>query len=153
MPRGRFWRARAKADGRRKESVMEDQKLPEDKKLQREARRLQPFFREAATFAGLHLACRLPKCRRAKRCTGCWPAEEIATTHYKKFPPCVMSNETQSALNHATRVLGERQRQDYLAAGYTQEDFDRWEAEEEAEVEAEERAEALALSRASRKGR
>lgn len=132
---------------------MEDLNLSEDKHLQREAQRLQPLFREAATVAGLHLACRLPQCRRARRCTGCWPADEIATTHYKKFPPCVVSNDTQSALNCATRELEERQRQELLAAGYTQEDFDRWADEEEAAIYEEEEKETRALRRASPQGR
>lgn len=108
------------------------QELFKDKRHQRRTQRLQPYFREAATFAGLHLACRLPKCRRAKRCTGCWPVEEIATTHYKQFPPCVMDDATQSAINCAARELEERQRREWLAAGYSQEDLDRWEEEAEA---------------------
>ncbi len=116
--------------------------LPEDKRHQRLTWRLQPLFREAATFAGLHLDCRLPKCRRAKCCTGCWPREEIATTHYKQFPPCVTNDATQSAINCAARELAERERQELLAAGYTQEDLDRWDEEAERLDDEEEDAQA-----------
>ena len=56
--------------GRGKESAMSYGQEPfKDERHQRHTQRLQPYFRQAATFAGLHLACRLPKCRRAKRCT------------------------------------------------------------------------------------
>ncbi|KNY16824.1 hypothetical protein AKG11_10830 [Shinella sp. SUS2] len=91
----------------------------------RHIRRLQPELREAATQAGHHRTCRLPKCRRAKRCTGCHPADEIATTHYKTFPPCVHDDAAQARLLAGWRVLCDRDERAWLAAGHTLEALDR----------------------------
>ena len=91
----------------------------------RHIRRVQPELRAAATEAGHHRTCRLPKCRRAKRCTGCYPANEIATTFFKTFPPCVRDDATQASLLAGWEVLCERYEQAMLAAGHTPEALDR----------------------------
>lgn len=87
--------------------------------------RMQPELRDAATEAGHHRTCRLPNCRRAKRCAGCHHADEIATTHYKTFPPCVHDNATQASLLDGWSRLGDLQWQQWLAAGYTAEELER----------------------------
>ena len=88
-------------------------------------RRMQPDLREAATEAGHHRTCRLPICRRAKRCAGCHPVDEIATTFYKKFPPCVHDDATQASLLRGWSRLCDREEQQWLAAGYTAEELER----------------------------
>lgn len=88
-------------------------------------RRMQPDLRAGATQAGHYRTCRLPKCRRAKRCTGCHPADEIATTHFKRFPPCVYSDAMQASLLRGWRTLAEMEWQRWLAKGYTQEELER----------------------------
>jgi hypothetical protein len=91
----------------------------------RHIRRLQPELRKAATEAGHHRTCRLPQCRRAKRCTGCHPADEIATTHFKTFPPCVHDDATQASLLAGWNALCAREEQAWRAAGYAPETLDR----------------------------
>lgn len=58
------------------------------------ARRLQPLYRSVATEAGLHSTCSLPRCRRARRCAGCHPFEEIGSTRFKHLPPCIDDDPT-----------------------------------------------------------
>ena len=89
-------------------------------------RRLQPDLRAGATQAGHHRTCRLPKCRRAKRCTGCHPADEIGTTHFKTSPPCVYSDATHASLLDGWRTVVDLQ---WQAAGYTLEELARLGAE------------------------
>ena len=100
------------------------------RRFRRFARRLQPLLRDAATHVGHFRTCHLPKCRRAKRCLGCHPADEIATTHYKKFPPCVHDDATQTAVNCATLELADLARRQLLAYGYSPEEVDRWSEED-----------------------
>jgi hypothetical protein len=96
-----------------------------DFKTRRMIQRTQPELRDAATLAGHHLVCRLPKCRRAKRCTGCHPLAEIGTTHYKTFPPCVHDDATQASLLKGWDALSEIAYREGLAAGYTPEELER----------------------------
>lgn len=128
----------------------------EEIRLRRVTRRLQPLFRDAATHAGHFRTCRLSKCRRAKRCVGCHPADEIGTTHYKQFPPCVVDDATQTAVNHATEELFDLERQEFLARGYSPEQLDRWsEADSRAMEESDDWPDdpLCPLSRASPRGR
>lgn len=61
---------------------------------------LQPSLRRGATVLGNFRTCRLPKCRRSKRCTGRHPMERLAieSDHWSNFPPCVDTDEKQAAL-------------------------------------------------------
>jgi len=86
---------------------------------------LQPHFRAAATHAGLFRTCRLPQCRRAKRCCGCHPRAEIGTSPDKRFPPCVRDNQSQAAMLCAADDLCERHHQSLLASGRSAEDIER----------------------------
>lgn len=104
----------------------------------RHIRRLQPELRDAATEAGHHRTCRLPKCRRAKRCTGCHPADEIATTHFKVFPPCVHDDATQASLLAGWRALCDREKEAWLAAGNAPETLERLAEEQSRAMEEEE---------------
>lgn len=53
------------------------------------------FTQYAASQAGFYRTCRLPRCRRARRCAGCrWPggdAGEIPDA--ETYPPCIMTAE------------------------------------------------------------
>ncbi len=84
-------------------------------------RRMQPFLRGAATVAGLHATCALPKCRRARQCLGCHPVDEIGSSHFKNFPPCVIDDATQAAVNEGSERFGDMMRQEALDAGYSAE--------------------------------
>src|SRR5690606_38431614 len=81
-------------------------------------RRMQPSLRAIATFIGAFAACSLPRCRRAKQCLGCHPAEEIGSSHWKNFPPCISDDAKQAAFNAGTLRLAALEEQEALAAGY-----------------------------------
>lgn len=98
-------------------------------------RRMQPFLRGAATVAGLHATCALPKCRRARQCLGCHPVDEIGSSHFKNFPPCVIDDATQAAVNEGSERFGDMMRQEALDAGYSAEQIDQWEQEEDDDLE------------------
>lgn len=53
------------------------------------------FLQYAATRIGLFRSCRLPRCRRARRCAGCrWPQDEAGgAPDGDPYPPCITTVE------------------------------------------------------------
>ncbi|MDO9417076.1 hypothetical protein [Pararhizobium sp.] len=88
-------------------------------------RRVQPQLRKAATEVGLFTGCTLPKCRRAKQCLGRHPDEIIGGGDFKRFPPCVRSQELHHALIRGLQQVEERTERALLAKGYSPEEIDR----------------------------
>ena len=124
-------------------------------------RRMQSTLREGATEAGLHLTCPLPRCRRAKRCIGSHPFDEIGTTHRKTFPPCVENDRKQGLMLAGADRVQARIDATLLAAGWDaaaiealrDEEFDRLWSDEPHPEDPPAVSAPRAVSRASRKGR
>jgi hypothetical protein len=85
----------------------------------------QPLLRLHATAIGNFRSCRLPKCRRCKRCTGRHPLERLAIPfdHWSNFPPCVDTNEKQSALMSECRRYFAEEEAALLARGIDPETY------------------------------
>ena len=123
-------------------------------------RRMQSTLREGATEAGLHLTCPLPRCRRAKRCIGSHPFDEIGTTHRKTFPPCVADDRKQGLMLAGADRVQARIDATLLAAGWDaaaiealrDEEFDRLWSDEPHPEDPPAVSAPRAVSRASRKG-
>lgn len=92
-------------------------------RARRRKARMQPTLRTFATYIGNFKTCKLPKCRRARQCLGCHPADEIGTTHWKSFPPCVDSDEKQAALVRGSKALVEEGRRALRADGVDMEEW------------------------------
>jgi len=124
-------------------------------------RRMQSTLRDGATEAGLHLACPLPRCRRAKRCVGSHPFDEIGTTHRKTFPPCVADDRKQGLMLAGAERVQARIDATLLAAGWDaaaiealrDEESDRLWSDEPHPEDPPAVSGPRAVSRASRKGR
>ncbi|MDX3926974.1 MAG: hypothetical protein QHC90_14365 [Shinella sp.] len=99
--------------GNNKENLSE-----EEFKERRYLRRLLPAQQDMATLIGNFSTCRLPRCRRAKRCLGSHPPDEIGSTRWKRFPPCISDEDKfhdfAQGTEHAVREWDRRM----LAAGY-----------------------------------
>lgn len=123
-------------------------------------RRMQSTLREGATEAGLHLTCPLPRCRRAKRCIGSHPFDEIGTTHRKTFPPCVADDRKQALMLAGADRVQARIRERLFAEGWDaaaieaaeEEEFDRLWLDEPHPEDPPAVSAPRAVSRASRKG-
>lgn len=85
----------------------------------------QPAFREAATRIGNFRHCALPKCKRAKKCLGCHPEDEINIRDFKRFPPCVDDNSRHWALVQSLREMDREEYSALLAAGCSPEEAKR----------------------------
>jgi hypothetical protein len=85
--------------------------------------RVQPTLRSGATHIGNFKTCKLPKCRRSKQCLGCYPTDEIGTTYWKGFPPCITDDAGRMELKRGLGELAEMGKAEMRARG---EDVEAW---------------------------
>jgi hypothetical protein len=65
--------------------------------------RVQSAFRAMATLLKNYEFCMLPKCRRARQCSGEHPPETYSQNFYNRFPPCVACSEGHQRLMSGIR--------------------------------------------------
>ncbi|OJF95470.1 hypothetical protein [Pararhizobium antarcticum] len=90
--------------------------------------RVQPHLRNAATKAGLARACRLPKCRRAGRCSAMPAPAEASKAYFPGLPPCVRDAALYDAMMVASDALDARLRQEEIDTGLRIDHIERMEA-------------------------
>ena len=95
-------------------------------KARRRTARMQPLFRQIASHIGRFDTCPLPKCRRAKKCLGCHKPEEIGTSYWKQYPPCIADDDAKEAFKRGLKDMIAKQDAAMRARGEDVEAYNKW---------------------------